>query len=219
MMSAFGLAEEVAPWGGFCATLEALSAASEHSKIGRISAHRCRVNCIGTLSDIRLIPPPPPKQASSAKFSSIPVRARWNRTTPAKCVPRRRIRHRRWQWPLVPTTAECWHLSKPAAPAPRWQTVHRPCARLAECEPRPVVRPPGGFRSPPLHNSRQTDVSAMTIAFRRPSSRLRQRGSAPGAATVPDVPSRSSTSSEYPLSYWPTQESNSPRSRRESPQY
>jgi len=42
-----------------------------------------------------LIPPPPPARAWSAKCASKPARARWNRTTPAKCAPRRPTRRRR----------------------------------------------------------------------------------------------------------------------------
>src|SRR5258708_30718226 len=34
-----------------------------------------------------ILPPLPPAPAASVEFASVPARARWNRTTPAKCVP------------------------------------------------------------------------------------------------------------------------------------
>src|ERR1700722_8202203 len=65
-----------------------------------------------------------PAPAWSAKYVSDPARARWNRTTPAMCVPRRRNRRRQWQSLPVPARAEYWRQWTPAAPGPHCPTAH-----------------------------------------------------------------------------------------------
>src|SRR5258708_24042853 len=71
-----------------------------------------------------IILPPPPAPAGSAEFASVPARARWNRTTPAKCAPHHLIRLHRWRSLPVPATAEYSRPSRPAAPAPHCSVEH-----------------------------------------------------------------------------------------------
>src|SRR5229473_6342747 len=71
-----------------------------------------------------IILPPPPAPAGSTEFASDPARARWNQTTPAKCAPRRPIRHHQWLSLPDPATAEYSRPSRPAELVPRYSVAH-----------------------------------------------------------------------------------------------
>src|SRR4030088_2389889 len=91
-------------------------------------------------------PPPPPAPAGSAEFALVPAPALWNRTTPAKCAPRRRTRLHRWRSLPVPATAECSRPSKRVAPARHCSVAHRRPGLPAECAPPAATLPRDGYR-------------------------------------------------------------------------
>src|SRR5580693_835582 len=170
------------------------------------------------VSSLLVIPPPPllPAPATSVEFASAPARVRCCRTIPAGCALRRPNHRRRWQQPPAPATTGYSHRSTPAVPAPRCSTAHPQRESHAGSAPPPPVLLPGGCRSPPLRNSLPKAVSAPPTASPLPSFHLPPHDSAPAAAPAPVAPSPPSRSSGCPPSCWPTRESNSPKSPRES---
>src|SRR4030088_2366503 len=113
-----------------------------------------------------IIPPPPPAPARSAEFASVPARARWNRTTPAKCVPHRLIRLHQWRSLPVPATAECSRPSRPAAPAPHCSIAHPRPGLPAECAPPAAPPPPDGYRLRRPRNSLPEPASSTLTMIR-----------------------------------------------------
>src|SRR5579864_4505853 len=100
----------------------------------------------------RIILPPPPAPTWSAEFVSTPVRAHWNRTTPATCALRHQSRRPRSRRPPVRSTTERSHRSTPAGLERRSTIWHRRHAQPAEFALPASVRPPAGFRSQPPRN-------------------------------------------------------------------
>src|SRR5579863_222540 len=102
---------------------------------------------------LTFIPPPPPAPAWSAEFASTPARARWNRTTPAKCAPRHPTRRRRWLLLPVPARAEYWRRLRLAGSAPHFPIASPPRAPPAKSAHPPKALLRGGSRLPQLRNS------------------------------------------------------------------
>src|SRR5712671_1728293 len=106
-----------------------------------LCAHADIEHKTANVARLLIIPLPPPAPAASAEFASVPARARWNRTTPAKCAPHRLIRLHQWRSLPVPARAECLRRSRPAAPARRCSVACPRPGLPAECAP-PVATPP-----------------------------------------------------------------------------